>query len=165
MAEQGAHNALVVGSNPAEPTLMIFKNLKDQSLLAFKTRDSRRREVLNFIISEIQNEAMKTEGEDKSAPSDELVLRMLNKTVKTRKDNISSYKKLGRDELVLEEEYELDIVTEFLPAQLTEAEIAKEIEQVKLQNPDLSGIKLMPILSQKLKGMVDMSVVKKLLSE
>jgi len=145
--------------------LMIFKNLKDQSLLAFKTRDSRRREVLNFIISEIQNEAMKTEGEDKSAPSDELVLRMLNKTVKTRKDNISSYKKLGRDELVLEEEYELDIVTEFLPAQLTEAEIAKEIEQVKLQNPDLSGIKLMPILSQKLKGMVDMSVVKKLLSE
>jgi hypothetical protein len=141
---------------------MIFNDLKSRSLEAFKARDSKRRAVLNFLISEIQNEAMKNESEDRDNPSDELTLKVLYKTVKTKKENIQNYT-LNRADLIEDEEYELGIIQEFLPKQLSEAEIRAEIEKIRQENTDLEGIKLMPMVSKKLKGIADMKVVKDIL--
>jgi hypothetical protein len=141
---------------------MIFNDLKSRSLEAFKARDSKRRAVLNFLISEIQNEAMKNESEDRDNPSDELTLSVLYKAVKTKKENIQNYT-LNRSDLIEDEEYELGIIQEFLPKQLSEAEIRAEIEKIRQENPELEGIKLMPVVSKKLKGIADMKVVKDIL--
>lgn len=59
---------------------------------------------------------------------DDVCLKVVSKAVKTHKDSISQFEKAGRDDLVEKERAELDVLEEFLPKTLDEAETFAEIE-------------------------------------
>jgi hypothetical protein len=71
---------------------------------------------------------------NKSGTGEELTedagIKMLNQLAKKRRDTIEMYKNANRAELAEKEEVELAVITEFLPAQLTEEEVAAIVKNV-----------------------------------
>ena len=65
---------------------------------------------------------------DKTALSDADLTNLLKKMVKQRNDSCEAYKKAGREELLAQEMKEIEIISHFLPKQLSETEIKKICE-------------------------------------
>lgn len=86
---------------------------------AMRSRDERRTQTLRMAMAAVQNERIargRTLG-------DEEVVDVLTKQVKQRRESIAMYRDAGREERAAEEEAEAAILAEFLPEQLSEAEI------------------------------------------
>jgi hypothetical protein len=93
---------------------------------------------------------------------DDAVLAIIEKLIKQRKDSISQFEKAGRQDLVDAEKNELDILAAYLPAQMSDAEIAAAIEaaiaSTGAAGPKDMG-KLMGVLKPQLAGKADMGKV------
>jgi len=94
--------------------------------------------------------------------TDAMVLAIIEKMIKQRKDSISQFEAGGRQDLADKEKAELVILTAYMPASLSEAEIAAEVAaavaQVNPTGPQDMG-KVMAIVKAKLAGRADMTVV------
>lgn len=93
----------------------------------------------------------------------EIEIQMLTTAVKKRKESIEQYNNAGRKDLADKEESELNILLEYLPKQLNEAEIEEVIRKIAgelgaVSKADFS--KLMPASIKELKGKADGKVVK-----
>jgi hypothetical protein len=88
--------------------------------------------------------------------------------VKQRRDSAQQYADAGRDELAAQENAEIAVLQDFLPAQLSEAELVELIEQA-IASTGASGMQAMgPVMGQlkpKLAGRADMGAVSKLVKE
>ena len=113
--------------------------------------------VLRMLKSALQNESISKKHElDESE-----VIAAIKKQVKVRKDSIEEYEKYGRDDLVENLQKEVEVLSKYLPEELSESEIDKKIDEVFAKlNPtsmkDMGGI--MKEL-QCIASVVDMSVV------
>lgn len=97
--------------------------------------------------------------------SDEEAIKMLNKASKNRKDSIAMYLQAGRTELAEKERNELDIIQEFMPAQLSEEEIHDIILAIirKVDAKELSDMgKVMGASMQELNGKADGNTVQQI---
>lgn len=93
---------------------------------AMKARDPKK-DTLAMIRTEVKNKVINSRTTGSTAevdPADDLVVEVLNKMAKTRKESIVEYKNGGRQDLVDKESSELAVVMGFLPKQLTPEEIA-----------------------------------------
>jgi uncharacterized protein YqeY len=85
-------------------------------------------------------------------------ISMLQKMVKQRKDALSIYQTQNREDLAKKEQEEIDIIERFLPAQLNEADLKKELQQIISEagatSPSDMG-KIMGLASKKLSGRAD----------
>ena len=91
---------------------------------ALKKRDAIRVSVFRMLLTAIKNKEV-----EKIRPlTDEEFFALIKTSIKQHNDSIESFKKGQRLELAEKEEKELEILKEFQPSQLTEDEIAKEIE-------------------------------------
>ena len=94
--------------------------------------------------------------------TDTLVLAIIEKMIKQRKDSITQFEAGGRQDLADKEKAELVILTAYMPAALSDAEIAAEVAaavaQVNPTGPQDMG-KVMAIVKAKLAGRADMTVV------
>ena len=103
--------------------------------------------------------------------SNDVALAVLQKQAKQRRDSIEQFEKADRDDLAATEREELDVIQSYLPEQLSEEEIRKEvlavIEETEATSMKDMGRVMGPIMSR-LKGKADgrivQSVVKELLS-
>lgn len=92
---------------------------------ALKKRDTIRVSVFRMLLTAIKNKEV-----EKIRPlTDEEFFALIKTSIKQHNDSIESFKKGQRLELAEKEEKELEILKEFQPSQLTEDEIAKEIEE------------------------------------
>ena len=113
--------------------------------------------VLRMLKSALQNESISKKHElDESE-----VIAVIKKQVKVRKDSIEEYEKYGRDDLVENLQKEVEVLSKYLPEELSESEIDKKIDEVFAKlNPtsmkDMGGI--MKEL-QCIASVADMSVV------
>lgn len=99
----------------------IEEGLKD----ALKKRDSLRVSVLRMLLASIKNKEV-----EKIRPlSDEEFYSLVKTSIKQHHDSIEGFTKGNRPELAEKEEKELAILKEFQPAQLTEEELLREIEE------------------------------------
>ncbi|MFN3194895.1 MAG: GatB/YqeY domain-containing protein [Chlorobiota bacterium] len=103
--------------------------------------------------------------------TDEKAIELLNKAAKNRKDSIAMYLQAGRTELAENEKQELEIIQEYLPAQLSEEELNTIILSIikKTEAKEISDMgKVMGVAMKEVKGKADGSavqqVVRKLLS-
>ena len=100
--------------------------------------------------------------------TDPLVLAVLEKMVKQRKDSISQYEAAGREDLAAVERYELGVLEAYLPAKMSEAEIQAAIDAAKAETnaagPADIG-KLMGVLKPRLAGKADMGLVSQLVKK
>ena len=130
---------------------------------AMKSGDKFQLSVLRMLKSALQLEAISTKHE----LTDDEVMSVIKKQVKTRKDSIIEFQKYNKTAEVEKLEEEIKILDTYLPAEMTEDEIKKVIDEVfKELNPtsmkDMGGV--MKKLNEKITN-ADMSLVSKLVRE
>ena len=92
--------------------------------------------TLRLIIAAIKDRdiVVRSSG-NKTGIDDSEIISLLKKMIKQREESIILYKKGKRDDLVKNEENEINIISKFLPAQLTESEVKSiVIEVIKKEN-------------------------------
>ncbi len=136
----------------SEPTLdtQLFDDLKT----AMKAGDTTTRDTIRFTMSSLKNARI-----DKGAPltgSEEIAV--LQRDAKRRQESIDQFRAAGRMDLVEKEEAELAVLKRYLPAELSDDEVAAIVTE-SIAETGASGIKdlgkLMPVLIKKAAGRAD----------
>ncbi len=100
--------------------------------------------------------------------TDEMIVAIIEKMLKQRRDSISQYESAGRQDLADQEKFELNLLQGYMPAQLSaqevEAEVAAAIAATGAAGPQDMG-KLMGLLKPKLAGKADMAAVSALIKK
>ena len=138
----------------------ILEDLK----IAMKNQDKEKLSVIRMVKGAIQM----TELNKKHELSDEEVIDVITKEIKSRKDSINEFKKGNREDLVKKTEDEIRILSEYLPEQLTEEELNTIIDEVfEIVKPESTKDmgKIMKELNPKVKGKFDMGLVSKIVKE
>ena len=142
-----------------------MENQIDNDLkLALKSGDKFTLSVLRMLKSEIINESRK--GSLHTLTDDD-VLKVIKKGVKTRKDSIEEYKKYGKLDTANELAKEVDILNKYLPQEMSEEEIIKIVDEVfeELKPSSMKDMgNLMKVISSKITN-ADMSLVSKIVKD
>jgi uncharacterized protein YqeY len=132
--------------------------LKDAMKEAMRAKDKSRLSAIRLIQAEIK----RVEVDERIDIDDARVLAILDKMVKQRRDSISQYQAAGRQELADVEIAEINVIQDFLPAALSEAEIAELVESAISQTGAVSMAdmgKVMGILRPQIQGRADAGAV------
>ena len=125
---------------------------------AMKAQDKVKLGVVRMVKSSIQMEELNKKRE----LTDDEVVDVISKQIKTRKDSIAEFEKGNREDLVEATQKEIDILKEYLPEQLSEDEIneiiSKVFDEVKPESSKYMG-KVMKAVTPLVKGRADMGVV------
>jgi len=131
---------------------------------AMKAQDKEVLTVIRMLKGAIQMEELNTKKE----LSDEEVISIVSKQIKTRKESIVEFEKGSRQDLIDKTQSEIEILEKYLPEQLSEEEVNSIIEEafneIKPESMKDMG-KLMGYLNPKLKGRCDMGNVSKIIRE
>ena len=129
---------------------------------SMKSGDKQRLGVIRLMLAAIKQ----IEVDERIEPDDTRILAVLDKMAKQRRESISHYSDAGRDDLVTVEQAEIDIIQEYLPEALSEAEINDLVEQ-SIAATGAATIKdmgkLMAALKPQLQGRADMGKVSQLI--
>ncbi len=134
------------------------QRITDDMKAAMKGGDKARLGVIRLILAALKQ----IEVDERIELDDARVLAILDKMVKQRRDSIAQYESAGRTELAEQEKFEIGIIQDYLPQQLSEEEIAALIDEA-LAATGASSMKdmgkLMGWLKPKLQGRADMGAV------
>lgn len=109
---------------------MLRQKLQDDSILALKAGDKTKLNVLRFIIAQVKNK----EIDKQSELNDEETMVVLRKVIKELKESVEAFEKGGRIELLEDSKKQLEIALVYLPAEIGDDELKKEIERVIKEN-------------------------------
>lgn len=112
---------------------MLRQKLQDDQIKALKSGDKVSLTVIRFVISQVKNR----EIEKKSELSDEEVLAVLKKFAKELKESIDAFTKGNRLELVEENKKQLEVVSLYLPKEISDDELAAEMDKILEENKSL----------------------------
>lgn len=132
----------------------INSDLKD----AMRARDKQTLDALRLIMASLKQ----VEVDERITLDDVRITSLLDKLAKQRKESISQFKKAKRDDLVAGEEFELDLISKYLPEPLSEEEVSKLVNDAivstgALEIRDMG--KVMAQLKPSLQGRADMGKV------
>ena len=135
--------------------------IKEAMKAAMKARDKARLGTIRLIQAEIK----RIEVDERIEVDDARALAVLDKMVKQRRDSAQQYSDAGRDELAAVENAEIAVLQEFLPVQLTEAELVDMVDAA-IAASGATGMQAMgPVMGQlkpQLQGRADIGAVSKL---
>lgn len=142
--------------------------LKDQLTNAMKSamraKDKERLGIVRLMLAECQ----RAEVDERIELSDQRVLAILDRMVKQRRDSAKQYQDAGRDELAAQENFEISIIQEFLPAALSETELVAIIDEAirdsGASSPQDMG-KVMAAVKPKIQGRADMGAASQLVKQ
>ena len=97
---------------------------------SLKNKDKSLYPTLRLIVSAIKDAVIANRGKNSKELTDQDIMSLLKKMVKQRNESCEVYKKAGRDELLASETKEIEIISSFLPKQLSEEETKKICEDV-----------------------------------
>lgn len=110
---------------------MLRDDLKAAQIDAMKAKDKQRLAAVRLILAKVKDRdiELRTSG----GPDDDnaMIVEVLQKMAKQRRESITMYRDGGREELAAAEEAELAVIEEFLPAQLDEDDTKVAIEAIK----------------------------------
>ncbi len=125
---------------------------------AMRARDQKRLTALRLITAAIKQ----IEVDKRIEPDDQVVLAVLDKMVKQRRESLEQYQTAGREDLAAQEQYELDLLAPYLPEPLSDEEVADLIQQT-IAETGASSIRdmgaVMSALRGKVQGRADMKAV------
>ena len=132
--------------------------INDDMKAAMRARETERLGTIRLLLAAIKQR----EVDDRVELDDAAVTAVVDKMIKQRKDSIAQFETAGRTDLVDKEKAELDVLSAYMPAQLSDAEVAAEVQaavaQVGATGPQDMG-KMMGVLKPKLAGKADMTAV------
>lgn len=130
-----------------------------------RARDVPRRNTIRLLEAAIKNAEIDKRGQELPEAD---VLAILQRQVKQRRESIEQFRQGGREDLAEQEELEIGIIEQYLPAQLSRDEIEARaravIEQVGAAGPGDRG-KVMGMLMRELRGEADGSIVNAVVGE
>lgn len=134
------------------------KQIQGSVISAMKSGEKERLKIIRLMTS-----AMKQiEVDERIELDDARIIAILDKMVKQRRESISQFKTAGRDDLVKQENYEIDIIQEFLPQALSEEEVDAIVTQA-IEQTGASSIKdmgkVMGLVKPQIIGRADMGEV------
>ena len=142
---------------------MVEKLQKDM-IEAMKNKDKDRLTVIRMVKAGMKQEVI----DHKKEENDDLLIDVVNKQIKMRKDSISEFEKGNRQDLIDKTQSEIDLLMKYLPEQLSTEEVNKIIdeifEEVKPEGQKDMG-KVMKEAQAKLKGKADMKEVSSIIRE
>ena len=112
---------------------MIRDDIKSATITAMKAGEKERTAALRQISAKIKDRDIEERTSGKDIPDDELVVSVLQKMAKQRRESIDLFVAGGREELAAVERAELAVIEEFLPQILSEAETIAAIEAIKAE--------------------------------
>jgi uncharacterized protein YqeY len=112
---------------------MIRDDIKTALIVAMKARDAATTSSIRLIQAAIKNRDIEARTGKAPADDDALVVEVLQKMVKQRRESIDMYQKGGRPELAAAEAAEVTVIEGFLPQQLSEAETTAAIDAIKAE--------------------------------
>ena len=140
------------------------EKLQKDLIEAMKSKDKVKIDVIKLVKASIQNE----EINNKKELTDDEILSIITKHVKMRKDAIIDFEKASRDDLIDAYNNEINILSTYLPKELTLDEVNKiindAIDEIKPDGIKDMG-KIMKEVSPKLKNRFDMSKVSSIIKE
>ena len=130
---------------------MLRDDLKAAQIQAMKDKDKERLNAIRLILAKVKDRDIELRTSEASGDDDALVIDVLQKMAKQRRESIAMYNEGGRAELAEAEEKELAVIEEFLPAQMSEEETKAAIEAIKAET-GASGMKDMGKVMAELKA-------------
>uniref|UniRef100_A0A832DRU3 GatB/YqeY domain-containing protein n=1 Tax=candidate division WWE3 bacterium TaxID=2053526 RepID=A0A832DRU3_UNCKA len=147
-------------------TLDTLTRIKNDLTESLKAGDVAKALSLRYLLAEIHNAEI-AKGKDAVLTEEELAA-VLQKQAKQRFESIDAYQKGGREDLVLKEKRELEMIRAYLPAQMSADQI-RELARVAIQESGAVGMtdmgKVMGVLMPKVQGRAEGSVVSKVVRE
>jgi uncharacterized protein len=141
----------------------IYSDLKE----AMKAGDALKRDTLRMLDSMIKNTEIEKLKKEEGL-TDAEVVEVLSRAVKQRRDSMDQYEKGGRPELADKENKEIEIISVYLPEQLSEDKIREIIKEIITATGASSKVDMGKVMGQamgRLKGQADGNVVKKIVEE
>ncbi len=125
---------------------------------AMKAHDAPRLSALRLLLAAIKQR----EVDDRVEATDELVGGVISKLIKQRRDSVKQYSDAGRDDLAQKEQFEIDVLSVYMPKQMSDDEIAAIVKEAIAQT-GASGMaamgKVMGVVKGKCAGKADMGRV------
>jgi uncharacterized protein len=145
-------------------TTALKERITEDMKAAMRAKDAGRLSAIRLLQAAIKQK----EVDERVVADDAAVLAIIEKLIKQRKDSIEQFAKAGRTDLVDKEKAELELLTGYLPQQMSEAELAAAVDAVIAESgaagPQGMG-KVMAILKPRLAGRADMGRVSALVKQ
>ncbi|OIJ40786.1 GatB/YqeY domain-containing protein [Massilia timonae] len=144
--------------------MSLKEQLTEDMKAAMRAKESGRLAAVRLIIAEVKRKEL----DEQTQLDDTQVLAVIEKMIKQRKDSITQFEAGGRADLADVEKAEMAILSTYMPAGLSDEEIAAEVAAAVAatgaSGPQDMG-KLMGVLKPKLAGRADMTVVSSLVKK
>ena len=134
---------------------MLQTDIKNDMIKAWKAGDMLTKNVLNLLLGKIKNKAIDLKVDE--LPDSEILV-IVQKFIKELEDERESFRKADRNDNVVNLTFQLSVIQNYLPKQLTEDEIRAEIS--KLEDKSMKSI--MSYFKTNFTGKVDMSLVSRI---
>ena len=142
----------------------MVEQLEKDMIEAMKNHEKERLTVIRMVKAALKQEQI----DHKKELNDDLLIDVVNKQIKMRKDSIAEFEKGNRQDLVDQTQSEIDILLKYLPEQLSKEDVEKVIndlfDELKPEGQKDMG-KVMKEAQAKLKGKADMKEVSTLIRE
>ena len=143
---------------------MLKQRVTEDMKAAMKSGEKERLGTIRLILAAIKQR----EVDERIELSDDQVLAVLEKMIKQRRDSIAQFQQAGREELAAREQAEIDIIQNYMPEALSEAEVAALVDQAiaatgAAEMRDMG--KVMGQLKPQLQGRADMGAVSALVKQ
>lgn len=137
---------------------MIKDRIREDMKAAMRSHDADRLSTIRLLLAAIKQR----EIDEKIDATDDQVMEIITKMVKQRRDSVEQYRVGGRDDLAGKEQNEIDVLSGYLPKQLSDDEIVAIIDEV-LAAAGVSGMvamgKVMGAVKAKVTGRADLGKV------
>ena len=149
--------------------MSLREKIETEYKIAVKSKDKNKISTYRLILSGIKDlDITNRSGPNKKDTDDSDISKLLKKMIKQRNESIEVYKKNNRDDLLKIEQNEIDILSEYLPKQLTEEETKKLCSSLvsKLEAKSIKDMgKIMGELKKNHSDSVDFSIAGKIIKE
>ena len=130
---------------------MLRDSIKAAQISAMKAGDKARLGAVRLILAKLKDRDIELRTADNKPEDDALVIEVLQKMAKQRRESIQLFEEGGRPERAADERAELQVIEEFLPAQMSEEDTRAAIESIKAE-VGASGMKDMGKVMAELKA-------------
>ncbi len=112
---------------------MLRDTIKTETVAAMKAGDKARTAALRLIAAKVKDRDIEERTKSSGGDDDAMVIDVLQKMAKQRRESIQMYEDGGRTELAEQEKGELAVIEEFLPQQMGEDETKAKIAEIKAE--------------------------------
>ena len=148
--------------------MSLKKQIEEKLNVALKAKDKSTYPTLRLVVSAIKDAEIASRTKGQKEMSDSEVTSILKKMIKQRNESCEVYKKAGRNELLENEKKEIEVISVFLPKQLSDEETKKICEEA-IKSSGASSMKdmgkVMGILKSKHANTLDFSKVSLMIKE